>query len=69
VDFAVFPSYGNKIEDMQAKFRLTLKMEVREQRGYGFKNPYYLPDFKIDFSNFEQAKYAEEAFLIFSLSK
>ena len=63
LDYAVFPSYGNKIEDLRERFRLTLKMEVREQRGDGFTNPYALPDFRIDFSSFEQAKYAEEAFL------
>ncbi len=62
LDYAVFPSYGNKIEDLRERFRLTLKMEVREQRGNGFTNPYALPDFRIDFSSFEQAKYAEEAF-------
>jgi hypothetical protein len=62
LNYAVFPSYGNKIEDMQEKFRLTLKSEVREQRGAGFVNAHPLPDFRIDFSSFEQARYAEEAY-------
>lgn len=61
-DYAVFPSYGNTIEDMMDKFRLTIKMEVRERSSLGSKNAHVLPDLRIDFSSYEQAKYAEEAF-------
>jgi hypothetical protein len=61
-DYAIFPSYGNTIEDMREKFRLTIKMEVRERRASGSTNPHSLPDLRIDFSSYEQAKYTEEAF-------
>ena len=61
-DYAIFPCYGNTIEDMREKFRLTIKMEVRERKGTGSTNPHALPDLKIDFSSYEHAKYAEEAF-------
>jgi hypothetical protein len=61
-EYAIFPSYGNKIDDMREKFRLTLKMEVRERRKVRSTNPHGLPDLRIDFSSYEQAKYAEEAF-------
>ncbi len=47
---------------MREKFRLTIKMEVRERKGTGSTNPHALPDLKIDFSSYEHAKYAEEAF-------
>ncbi len=62
VDCAIFPLQSSGIEDLGDGFRLRLRTEVREKTNAGFANPHELPDVRVDFSSFEEAKYAEEAF-------